>query len=690
MKTRHQVDYSEKILEVKNLRQYFTSGTGKRKIQVKAVDGISFDVYKREVFGLVGESGCGKTTTGRTIMKLYRPTDGQIIYKGNIIGAGYEGFIYKAKKIRREARQEIIINQPYKRKKQLLKEQYKFDILDIKKRQFKETETFQIQSEETKQIKRDYNLKTKTIKEQYLLEKRDLIHDYNLKKGAILSEGLTPIIKEMNHFLKIVKSRFKDKVKFIKSLKFSKLDEDQQIRYLHDEMANDLNKVKQNAAAKLKKFDLDFRDYDFKDKVRKIIREEARINKSRIADKKAVLKEKLAEAKAKYLQEKETHRENKYNVLEYHRKLNEIKSEHRRCAASFSGERKAAKSNYKEKLNELKLDKKENPEKYLPNSEKILEIKRERNLKVAEQRNNIQIAKKQNKLKEFPDHKEERLAKIRNLKAEYQEKREALEKEFNGNKKEFKDKLDNLKAKYDEDYAEIQKTKPNFTNYVSSIQMIFQDPVSSLNPRMVVSEIISEGLIVRGEKNHAKNREKVYEVLRLVGLDKDHATRYPHEFSGGQRQRIGVARSIIVRPDFIIADEPISALDVSIQAQVINLLNDLKEKLGLTILFIAHDLSVVKYFSDRIAVMYMGKIVELTSSEELFKNPLHPYTKSLLSAIPYPDPNSERKRKRFLYNPRVHDYSVDKPTMREIKKDHFIYANDKEFAEYQKELAQKG
>ncbi len=222
---------------------------------------------------------------------------------------------------------------------------------------------------------------------------------------------------------------------------------------------------------------------------------------------------------------------------------------------------------------------------------------------------------------------------------------------------------------------------------VTQIQMIFQDPIASLDPRMTVREIISEGLVIQGEKDKKVIDQKVYEMLELVGLVPEHASRYPHEFSGGQRQRIGVARSIIMNPEIIIADEPVSALDVSVQAQVINLLNELRERFGLTLLFIAHDLSVVKYFSDRIGVMYFGKMVEMADSDELFAHPLHPYTKSLLSAIPLPDPIYERQRKRITYNPLAeHDYTEDKPSFREVRPGHFVQCNEAEYRRIMEQL----
>ena len=242
------------------------------------------------------------------------------------------------------------------------------------------------------------------------------------------------------------------------------------------------------------------------------------------------------------------------------------------------------------------------------------------------------------------------------------------------------------KKEFDKKYKEeLRLAKKD--RIMNKMQMIFQDPIASLDPRMTVRDIIAEGLIIRGVRDKKYIDEQVYKMLDLVGLVPEHAGRYPHEFSGGQRQRIGIARAIILNPDLIIADEPISALDVSIQAQVINLLNELRNSLGLTILFIAHDLSVVKYFSDKIGVMYFGKMVELATSDELFAHPLHPYTKSLLSAIPVPDPDYEKNRKRIVYNPIAeHDYSVDKPVMRDLGNGHLIYCNEAEFEKYKAEI----
>lgn len=400
------------LLKVENLCQYFKLG----KKTLKAVDNVSFDIHKGEVFGLVGESGCGKTTTGRTIIKLYDATSGNVYFKNQRIVAGSRSYE---------------------------------DAIKAKKAWAKE----------------------------------------KLAQENISEEEKTRIKEELNEF-----------------------------------------------------------------------------------------------------------------ILGQKKLINEANYDHKNCDKEFSKRRIA-----------------EVEEKYAPL------------LKAA--------ASDEEKLKEVT--------------------------------KEYKNEL------------RIAKN----SKLVTQIQMIFQDPIASLNPRMTVQEIISEGLIIKGIKDKKYIQEKVYEILEMVGLVREHATRYPHEFSGGQRQRIGIARSIIMNPDMIIADEPVSALDVSIQAQVVNLLNELRHKLGLTILFVAHDLSVVKYFSDRIGVMYFGKMVELTTSDELFANPLHPYTRSLLSAIPLPDPEYEKKRVRITYNPIAeHDYSVDKPSFREIKPGHFVYCNDAEEKKYKEEL----
>jgi ABC-type oligopeptide transport system ATPase subunit len=222
---------------------------------------------------------------------------------------------------------------------------------------------------------------------------------------------------------------------------------------------------------------------------------------------------------------------------------------------------------------------------------------------------------------------------------------------------------------------------------IQGCQMVFQDPMASLNERAKVDYIVSEGIRnFHLYKDEADREQKVQDALIEVGLLPEFASRFPHEFSGGQRQRIGIARALIMQPEFIVADEPISALDVSIRAQVLNLLNELKKTRGLTYLFVAHDLSVVRFFSDRIAVISKGRIVELAESEEIFRHPLHPYTRSLLSAVPIPDPETEKKKKLFVYDPSMHDYSVDKPIWCEIIPGHFVYGNERELDDYRKTI----
>ena len=429
-------DNREKLLEVKNLCQYFRIS---RKREIKAVDDVSFDVYKGEVFGLVGESGCGKTTTGRSIIKLYDITSGSVYFKGQRIAAGIRSYQVAIKEAKANAKAEI----------------------------------------------------------------NALRNELNIK------------------------------------------------------LATSYGKISPEQAAQL----------------------QAEVNQKIEA-----IKEKLAKV-----------------VAENQEEIAKAKHDHFKCEKDYSARL----------LAELE-------EEFAPKFE-------------AAANNPEELAK--------------------------------LTKEYKSRRK-------------------IAKSP----HLVTQIQMIFQDPIASLNPRMTVEEIISEGLVIRGITDKAYIKEQVYQILETVGLVREHATRYPHEFSGGQRQRIGIARAVIMNPEMIIADEPISALDVSIQAQVINLLRDLRDKLGLTVLFIAHDLSVVKYFSDRIGVMYYGKLVELADADELFAHPMHPYTKSLLSAIPLPDPRYEKQRVRIKYNAlAAHDYSVDKPTLREIVPGHYVSCNDEEERRYREE-----
>lgn len=532
------------ILSVRHLKQFFTSGRGANKLRTKAVHDISFDIKKGEVFGLVGESGCGKTTTGRSIIKLYDVTSGSIYFKGYRINAGSrwneKEIKWKTIRTRREIKRlRKVLRADIKREKAELKQQIKDAELDILARS----------SPELAAAKREFAALLVTIRERKNTFATD---EYNYKTKV---RDLKQALKEE------LRDRSDD----------SQDDNDIIVAEINKKYEGQL-KRETNKFEKIKKAFVKDHDKDSK----------------RVLELKAVIK-----AGDKNLSP---------TVKE------ELAAETKVFAVK-------AKEAYDLRVSELKT----------ATNEVIADLKA--------------------KLADIVSTQKEKIAQIN----------------------------------YDMKHVD--------TSIMNKMQMIFQDPIDSLNPRMTVEDIIQEGLQIQGMKDRAENSKKVIESLEKVGLISDYASRYPHEFSGGQRQRIGIARALIMNPEFIIADEPVSALDVSIRAQIINLLNDLRDELGLTILFIAHDLSVVKYFCDRIAVMYYGNIVELTTSDELFKHPLHPYTKALLSAIPKPDPYSEKTRERILYNPfTAHDYREEKPTLQEILPGHFVLANSEEMERYREEI----
>ena len=551
-------DNREVLLRVKHLKQYFKFGSGEYKYN-KAVHDVSFDIHRGEVFGLVGESGCGKTTTGRSIIKLYDITSGDIYFKGVRVSAGTR---WNEKEI-------------------------KFTLIRMREAVSK-------------------------LKLQMKEEIAGIPHD---------------IVGDETHFSLAALQK----------------------------VENDIAQEKHQTALTISEL-----KSDCIEKIRDV-RNECGEDTALFEDKKVELRGQY-DKKIATIKEKSNH------------KLEELKKKREELLIEKAKEDDA----YKGKVAEIKA-------KY---NAKIDEVKKEAYEIVSRERNNIRQAHYDTK--HCNDiYRENEIKKV--------------EEEFGPKVKSAKETLDGLNKETDGESYEKALTEYNevLTEYkthlklakkaklMTQIQMIFQDPIASLDPRMTVKEIIAEGFRIKGINDNKFINKKVEEVLKLVGLVPEHASRYPHEFSGGQRQRIGIARAMVMNPELIIADEPVSALDVSIQAQVINLLNNLKETLGLTILFIAHDLSVVKYFCDRIGVMYFGQMVELTTSDELFKHPLHPYTKSLLSAIPHPDPNFEKNRVKINYNPNTaHDYSVNKPSMREVIPGHFVYCNEEELEKYKQEIAE--
>ncbi|MEN9819289.1 MAG: Oligopeptide transport ATP-binding protein OppF [Bacillota bacterium] len=602
------IDYTEKVLQVKNLKKYFRVGSGRRKLMIPAVDDVTLDVYKREVFGVVGESGSGKTTLGRTIIKLYQPTDGTVMLNNITISVGIQGYLEKIADIKRQLNEDILKLNPAKIKGIELKKEVK---AKIEKLQFEKQELLKQKEQELKVISKlfdQYRADKYQITALMQIENQKVIFDFNQKvmktKQSLQNEALL----KFNNEIKIANEKLSHKLNGLK-----------------DSAALDAKTIEERIA-KLKA------DHEAVIQQLKSIYEpqiQANATKVLTKAKSALMINQFASEKTKAL----------LVIKEKFQK--DIAALVSPDKAKYEKEVKEVTSRFAKKTDDI--------------NKKISQLNSKLRLDISKFPTSKANLENQSKVKE----QVQKLKTVANLQIKELQAKIADAKRINGSK-------DTLK--------ESQK-----------MQMIFQDPISSLNPRMTVKEIISEGLVIQGNTSKKDIEKKVAEVLTLVGLSPEYASRYPHEFSGGQRQRIGVARALIMDPNVIIADEPISALDVSIRAQVINLLFTLREKLGLTILFIAHDLSVVRFFCDRIAVMYNGKVVEMASSEELFKNPLHPYTVSLLSAIPQPDPDYEKNRKRIHYNPRIHQYSPSNlPKLREVSKDHFVLLSDGELAQLDK------
>lgn len=691
MNNKTNIDYNNPVLEVENLKQYFKVGLGRNKLFVRAVDGISFNVYKREVFGIVGESGCGKTTAGRSIMRLYNPTNGLVKLNGNVIGAGYGDILDRINSLKKERKIKLIdlnnLTKFYYEKDQVLLSQIRgnlFQIYSLKDNFFRRTK------EITKELD-EYNNIIFELTNQYKIALQKNLTTYKITRKDLLAKTFNVFEKEYNQIYKRTKNSLKMKLKGVSdSSALTKNTKQELYASIKSEYELKFAKIKEEYSPKIEEYS------------------------SKIINKNDV-KNLLIDAKQSYLEMRQALKDD-FDV-----QVSQVKKPSQKTIGpiiktffkSFGLRIKFLFQILWYALNRI-----------IPSKTNLIRLYRKVNFKLPTPETINSFITYDNNLAEIKKLKKEislvkKLAKKENI-----DKKEEIDKLVASinelvtlNKQITKDLLANrhspetykaLKQAYLQKKVEVTtpireeilelKTKIKETKKLHSskttkfdsrnMQMIFQDPIASLNPRMTVKEIIAEGLIVNGTKDKKEIQQRVLESMELVGLSSDYLTRYPHEFSGGQRQRIGIARALVMRPSLIIADEPVSALDVSIQAQVINLLRQLKDDLGLTIVFVAHDLSVVKFFCDRIAVMYYGKIVELASSDELFRNPLHPYTKSLLSAIPQPDPDYEKNRKRIYYSPTIHNYEFDKPSLTEITTGHFVYANSAELEEMKKELKQ--
>ena len=518
------------LLEVKNLKMYFDITTGFFKTTpLKAVDNVSFKIKRGETLGVVGESGCGKTTLGRSIMNLYNPTSGDIIFDGLSISSYSD---LKKIKIEKKNERKDLVFEMNKKVKTYLKEELNGDL-------------------STEENKNKYNyFKTSALaKLQSDMRNLDLWYDkkYEDKKTEIAEE------------IKIVKDNKEASLTFLK-------------------------KVEKSSDSKIAEVDAKVKE--LKEKALADIAEEKKLREPKIEAAKTqkfasmqLLKDKKIQDKVRLKNSSNKKKCKKDNYVEERVMYEKI-------VADYNVEKSKAYGTYQKSVNEIKA-----------------------------------------KLKS-------------DIKAARSESEYYL----------YVDSVNDINAKEKAQLRRIKSSsKYKMKQFRKQCTMVFQDPYSSLNPRMTVQDIIAEPLDVNHlYETKEERRSKVLDLMKKVGLSPEQSTRYAHEFSGGQRQRIGIARALAVNPKFIVCDEPVSALDVSIQAQVINTFEDLQKELGLTYLFIAHDLLVVRHISNRIMVMYLGKVVELAETNELFEGALHPYTISLLSAVPQPDPKSARANKRII------------------------------------------
>ena len=556
---------------------------------------INFSVKNGEFLSILGPSGCGKTTLGRTIINLYKPSSGDVIFEGQNISPYSD-----LKKIKKEEKFELSSLKYEKNKKIRL---YKKELDDLEKKEL----------EENLDVSRDYQKElddfTKEVNDKYLIDKEALINEYEKKYQDKQEEINTAIEKAL-----------KSKERALAKLEVVEKESDLEAISKVDEEVSKL-----------------------KEEYNKEISEALNIKNNEVKE----AKEKKLKRHEKFIKMKEDYKKEEEMLSS---KLQDVSKDERN---------KKLESLKKEHTNDILVTKEKNKGAY-----KV-------DLSIA--KSNFQKTKAK-ALKTFEEKKLE--ARAQSKYYAYVDKQEEINETCKRNIKRIK-----------------SSSRERLKYFRKKCAMVFQDPYSSLNPRMTVQDIIAEPLDVNHlYSTEEERRTKVLHLMKLVGLSPEQSTRYAHEFSGGQRQRIGIARSLAVNPKFIICDEPVSALDVSIQAQVINTFADLQKKLGLTYLFIAHDLLVVRHISNRIAVMYLGKIVEIAETNELFDNPMHPYTVSLLSAVPMPDPNMARENQRIILEgdvpsplnvpsgcpfhtrcPKAKDIcKINVPKLKEIIKGHFV------------------